>query len=362
MLTVTGNATVSGTANIGNIQASANTISSSNTNGNINIDPNGTGSVVVNSTGDNSDFYVNANLTTYASTPVLYTKASSGQVGIMTSAPSTGVTLHVNATDSMLIPKGTTGNRPTGIAGMMRFNTSLNILEFYDGTTWQSTQGSFTVINYQNFTGDGATLVYTLSTSSTTAATLVAINGVLQKPSDAYSVSGTSLTFTEAPISGDDIDVRLLTTTTTVTSLAEGDSAVTVTDPGTGNVIVKLDGTNVAYWTSSIYSQSTPSVAAVTGTSVGTTAVTIDQFPVASYRSAKYIIQVSNSGRGDYETQEVVVTHNGTTASRAAYGIVYTNVALGTSTVTISGGNVQLQFTGNYAGNTVKVAATYIPV
>ena len=362
LLTVTGNATVSGTANIGNIQASANTISSSNTNGNINIDPNGTGSVVVNSTGDNSDFYVNANLTTYASTPVLYTKASSGQVGIMTSAPSTGVTLHVNATDSMLIPKGTTGNRPTGIAGMMRFNTSLNILEFYDGTTWQSTQGSFTVINYQNFTGDGATLVYTLSTSSTTAATLVAINGVLQKPSDAYSVSGTSLTFTEAPISGDDIDVRLLTTTTTVTSLAEGDSAVTVTDPGTGNVIVKLDGTNVAYWTSSIYSQSTPSVAAVTGTSVGTTAVTIDQFPVASYRSAKYIIQVSNSGRGDYETQEVVVTHNGTTASRAAYGIVYTNVALGTSTVTISGGNVQLQFTGNYAGNTVKVAATYIPV
>jgi hypothetical protein len=87
-----------------------------------------------------------------------------------------------------------------------------------------------------------------LPSSSTTAATLVAINGVLQQPTSAYSVSGTSLTFTEAPLSGDDIDVRVLTTTTTVVSLAEGDSSVTVADSGTGTVTFTLDGT--ARWLS----------------------------------------------------------------------------------------------------------------
>jgi hypothetical protein len=58
-----------------------------------------------------------------------------------------------------------------------------------------------------------------LSSSSTTAATIVAINGVVQIPTTAYSVSGTTLTFTEAPSAQDNIDVRELTTTTTVTGL-----------------------------------------------------------------------------------------------------------------------------------------------
>jgi hypothetical protein len=49
---------------------------------------------------------------------------------------------------------------------------------------------------------------------------VVAINGVLQIPTTAYSVSGTTLTFTEAPAVGDLIDVRRLTTTATVTQIA----------------------------------------------------------------------------------------------------------------------------------------------
>lgn len=202
-------------------------------------------SAVVNSSGVNTEFLVYANSSVTAN-PIIYTSPSSAKVGILTSTPNANATVHINSTDSMIIPTGTTAQRPSGAslaAGMVRFNTSTGFMEFYSGGAWESTSGSFTVINYNNFAGDGSTVAFTMTGSSTTAATLVSINGVLQQPSTAYSVSGTGLTFTEAPLSGDDIDVRLLTTTTTVTSLAEGDSSLVLSDSGTGTVTFTLDGT-----------------------------------------------------------------------------------------------------------------------
>jgi hypothetical protein len=65
----------------------------------------------------------------------------------------------------------------------------------------------------------------------------VSINGVVQIPTLAYSVSGTDptcvLTFTEAPAAGDVIDVRQITTTTTVTSIANS----------SGNAIIATSAT-----------------------------------------------------------------------------------------------------------------------
>ena len=52
-------------------------------------------------------------------------------VGIgMTTAP--GVTLDIGtATDAIALPKGTSAQRPTGVNGYMRFNTTINSVEFY---------------------------------------------------------------------------------------------------------------------------------------------------------------------------------------------------------------------------------------
>lgn len=56
--------------------------------------------------------------------------------------------------------------------------------------------GAFTV---QNFTGDGTTVIFTLSgTPNSENSTLVYINGVYQQK-NTYSVSGTTLTFSQAP-------------------------------------------------------------------------------------------------------------------------------------------------------------------
>jgi hypothetical protein len=116
---------------------------------------------------------------------------------------------------------------------MFRFNTTTNSLEIYDNSEWTSVGvPAFTIITDQQFNGDGSTLVYTLSANATTGGTIVSINGVQQIPTTAYAVSGVTLTFTEAPAPGDLIDVRNLTTTTTVTSISNsfGNAVIGVSD------------------------------------------------------------------------------------------------------------------------------------
>ena len=156
---------------------------------------------------------------------------------------TTDVTLKVNTTDSMMPPVGTNAQRPTtGVVGMLRFNTTADTLEQYvSGGGWESVGGAaFTVIASQTFDGDGSTVAFTLSDSQTTASCIVSINGVVQLPTDAYGVSTTTLTFTEAPASGDKIEVRKLTTTQTVSGL-ESDGGETSVSPGSTHIDVKGD-------------------------------------------------------------------------------------------------------------------------
>lgn len=64
--------------------------------------------------------------------------ASSGDTVIAGTLGVTGVP-SFNTTSHMLLPKGTDANRPSGVAGMMRYNTDRNIVEVYTGSGWQAT-------------------------------------------------------------------------------------------------------------------------------------------------------------------------------------------------------------------------------
>jgi hypothetical protein len=133
---------------------------------------------------------------------------------------------------------------------MMRFNTTLDVLEFYDSDSWTPASSEFTVITADEFNGDGSTVAFTLSSDSTTAGTVVAINGVVQIPTTAYSVSGTTLTFTEAPETNDVIDARIFTTTTTVTSISNAGLTAVVETLSTANVQITgnlIPAANVTY-------------------------------------------------------------------------------------------------------------------
>jgi len=113
----------------------------------------------------------------------------------------------VDATSGLIVPVGTTGQRPTGQTGMIRFSTTDSQLEVYNGSAWVGV-GASNTITKNDFSGDDSTTDFTLGASSTTDGVIVTINGVVQTATTAYSVSGTTLSFTSAPATGDAIQVR----------------------------------------------------------------------------------------------------------------------------------------------------------
>ncbi len=59
-------------------------------------------------------------------------------------------------------------------------------------------------------TGDGSTVTFTVTNGVTVTNTMVFINGIHQRPTTDYTISGTTLTFGTAPAASDRIDVREL--------------------------------------------------------------------------------------------------------------------------------------------------------
>ena len=126
---------------------------------------------------------------------------------------ATGTELvQVTGTSGLVIPSGNTAQRPSPeITGTIRINTELGQIEGYDGNSWVSGSG-FSITN-ETFNGDGSTLSFPLNRTTSTAGTLVMLNGIVQTPTTAYAISpspGNTLVFTEAPVSTDVIDVRYL--------------------------------------------------------------------------------------------------------------------------------------------------------
>jgi filamentous hemagglutinin len=198
------------------------------------------GRVNFNTAGADVDFAVNAD--TVAN--VFYIDAGTGTASFGSATQTTGAVVSFNASNSVLLPVGNSAQRPTGVTGMVRFNTTLDSLEFYDADGWISAGTVFTVIDSQVFNGDGSTVAFTLDSDQTTDSCIVSINGVVQIPVTAYAVAGTTLTFTEAPQSQDVIEVRKITTTVTVKAISNsvGNAVIEVEDTSsnvyiTGNLV-----------------------------------------------------------------------------------------------------------------------------
>ena len=69
----------------------------------------------------------------------------------------------------------------------------------------------FGELTSQTFTGDGSTVAFTMGyTVANTTSILVTSGNVVQEPTTAYTVAGTTLTFTSAPEDDDTIHVRFL--------------------------------------------------------------------------------------------------------------------------------------------------------
>ena len=256
------------------------------------IDGPAAGRITINGSDADVDFAIDGD--TLAN--VFYVDAGTGTASFGNSTQVTNAIVSFQSTTSIRTPVGNTAQRPaTGVTGMLRFNTTTNAIEVYDNSAWASVGTPvFTVIADEQFAGDGSTLAFTLNSTQTTNSCIVSINGVVQIPTLAYAVAGTDptcvLTFTEAPAAGDVIDVRQITTTTTVTSIANSSgNAVIATSPTaanvdvTGNLVISgsvsaagfigLDATSIANGTSAMTVVS--SGGNIRGNVAGTTVMTI---------------------------------------------------------------------------------------
>ena len=95
-----------------------------------------------------------------------------------------------------------------------------------------------------------------------------------------------------------------------------------------------------------------------TVTSSGTS-VTIDTFTLATYKSAKYVVQMTNGG-GDAHLVEVLVTAVGTNAYIVEYAELITNTSLGDVTADSDGTTVTVSVGSTASGVVVKHTVTYI--
>tara|TARA_A100001011_G_scaffold392420_1_gene479955 strand:- start:518 stop:1534 length:1017 start_codon:yes stop_codon:yes gene_type:complete len=101
-------------------------------------------------------------------------------------------------TTSLTVPKGTTAQRPSAEEGVIRFNTTTGKYEVSeDGSTYTAlrTEAVAGTISKDIFTGDGSTTSFTMSTEpSDLKNVIVYIDGVMQEPTQNYTMSGTTIT------------------------------------------------------------------------------------------------------------------------------------------------------------------------
>jgi hypothetical protein len=128
-----------------------------------------------------------------------YTATDGTSVVLATPCAAGDIVETIAYTVTNIAPTGPTG--PTGSTGSAGAS----------GPTGPTgTAGTSLTAATQTFTGDGTTTAFTITTGYTVDNLFVFLNGVCMAPTSDYTVTGTTLTFTFTPLSGQAIVVRQL--------------------------------------------------------------------------------------------------------------------------------------------------------
>ena len=248
-----------------------------------------------------------------AQTHAFFLDGSANAIGIHTSSPAYPLD-GSGSTGAFRMPVGTTAQRPTGATGIIRFNSQTGQYEgCQDGSTFANfaIAGSAPTFTKETATGDGSSTAFSGffgSAPENVNNVFVYIDNVFQEPTENYTVSGTTLTFTSAPHSA----ARIF--------------AITGAD-------------NTALATGGVARSETSSV------NFTSSATTIMSFNGASYRSAELYIQLTDAANTEYAAMKGVVVHNGTTAF------------ITVSSITNTGSSDLAAITAEYDSGTVNVQA-----
>lgn len=210
------------------------------------------------------------------------------------------------------------------------------------------------------------------STSTTTAATPNSVKTAYDLAnsklnSSGGTISGNLVVTGNLSIHGDTTYLDVATIKVEDKNIELGNVATPTNITADGGGITLLGTTNKTftwanssgYWVSNVGIEA-PSIKLAsayetsnTFTTSSTIQVAVDSFAVASYRSAKYFIQLTSGS--SYHVLELNVVHDGTTVYISQFGDVKTGASLGTFDASISTGILNLLFTATNATTTVKL-------
>jgi len=269
-------------------------------------------------------------LSTLAGTETLTNKtiaAGSNTISGLTNANlsgSAGIT-NANLANSSITVGNTAislGASSTTLAGLTSVTSTSFVGALTGNASTATTLATARAINGVNFDGSAAITITANTTNGLTIGT---------------GLSGTSFNGSSAVTIAIDSTVATLTGTQTLTNKSLGGF-----DQKTGSTSIANNAVAQA------------SVATITQTAV-------DTFAAATYRSAKYVIQITQGS--NYQVEEILVIHNGTTTTLTNYAVMNTNGILGTFATDISAGNVRLLVTMNSAtAATINITRTTIVV
>lgn len=242
-------------------------------------------------------------------------------------------------------------------------NSSLTSVGTLTGGTWNaniigSTYGGTGVNNGSNtitiggnistansFTTSG-NYSLTLTTTNTTNVTLPT-TGTLSTLSGVETLSNKTLT---TPVISSILNTGTLTLPTSTDTLVGRNTTDTLTN--------KTFNSSINYQTSA----TTISNENVIQASVSTTSATnVDSWDKTVYRSAKYIVQITQGS--NYQVSQIAIIQDGTSTYMTEYGVLETNGPLATFTSSISGSNAVLTVTmGSGTLATINITKTLIVV
>ena len=326
-----------------------NSISTAQSNADVQIVPNGSGSLAIDTVSIRGN-----QITTNASNANLELAAnSSGYVRAI-------------GTGAFGVPAGTTAQRPTAVQGQLRLNTTTGSFEGYDGSSWGSLAGSTSAeadtSNTSRLTTTAiVTSIKTVDSFTTTDFRTCKYNyiifdevntefetGFLHLIHDGslayinqYGVTHTgssTLGTFSADVSGSTVRLRLTATSTT--------NSVTLFRTGLGSNS-EADSSSVNTGLTII-------------ADVDSAQESLDTTDASTYRAVQYFILASSTtGDGStvgHECFKVNATHDGTTAYHTEYGRTSTTDGhLLSVDVDINSGNIRLLGTGATANVAVKV-------
>jgi len=297
--------------------------------------------------------------------------------------------------------------------GKLYYKTSLNTVGSIGGTS----NANLVQIDRQSYTATASQTTFNITYSIPYVD--VYVNGVHLSDEDYTATNGTTVVLTEACSAGDQVDLvgysgglisnavkangdlliynsstgiwenfpqasvsvgnantaNTLQTARTINGISfDGSANITVTTAGTGinvsgtvvsidNTVVTLTGTQTLSNKSfSSFDQKTGSTtvanqAVIQSTVATTTQTAVDTFSTSAYRSAKYLVQITQGT--NYQSSEIMILHNGTTTFTTEYAMLNTNGTLGSFSSDISGGNVRLLITMSSATSaTINIIRT----